>query len=62
MSSGIQFNEAQIAKFQGAFLLYDNCGDGKIPVSFKSETSWELYDKILQNIGKKSIDWCDWTN
>merc|ERR1711983_460036 len=33
MSRGIQFNEDQIAEFQEAFLLYDNRGDGKIPVS-----------------------------
>jgi len=28
-----QFNEDQIAEFQEAFLLYDQRGDGKIPVS-----------------------------
>ena len=28
-----QFNDDQIAEFQEAFLLYDQRGDGKIPVS-----------------------------
>lgn len=32
MSRGAQFSEDQIAEFQEAFLLYDQRGDGKIPV------------------------------
>ena len=31
--SSRQFSEDQIAEFQEAFLLYDQRGDGKIPVS-----------------------------
>jgi len=31
--SSRQFNDDQIAEFQEAFLLYDQRGDGKIPVS-----------------------------
>lgn len=33
MSRGVQFNEDQISEFQEAFLLYDQRGDGKIPVA-----------------------------
>ena len=33
MSRGVQFNEDQINEFHEAFLLYDNRGDGKIPVN-----------------------------
>ena len=33
MSRNMQFSEDQIAEFQETFLLYDQRGDGKIPVS-----------------------------
>ena len=33
MSRNMQFSEDQIAEFQETFLLYDQRGDGRIPVS-----------------------------
>jgi hypothetical protein len=34
MSEKMSFTEDQLADFQEAFLLFDNKGDGRIPVSF----------------------------
>ena len=55
MSRGIQFNEDQIAEFQEAFLLYDNRGDGKIPVSLIGDVMRALGQNPTESEVKKLV-------
>ena len=55
MSCGIQFNEDQIAEFQEAFLLYDNRGDGKIPVSLIGDVMRALGQNPTESEVKKLV-------
>ena len=61
MSSGIQYKEAQIDKFQGDFLIYDNFGDGKNSCLY-SQRRHESFGTKFYRLLVKKIDWCDWTN
>ena len=55
MSRGIQFNEDQIAEFQEAFLLYDNRGDGRIPVSLIGDVMRALGQNPTESEVKKLV-------
>ena len=56
MSRGIQFNEDQIAEFQEAFLLYDNRGDGKIPVSLIGDVMRALGQNPTESEVRKFVE------
>jgi len=51
----IQFNEDQIAEFQEAFLLYDNRGDGRIPVSLIGDVMRALGQNPTESEVKKLV-------
>jgi len=55
MGTRIQFNEDQIAEFQEAFLLYDNRGDGKIPVSLIGDVMRALGQNPTESEVKKLV-------
>ena len=48
--SSRQFSEDQIAEFQEAFLLYDQRGDGKIPVSQIGDVMRALGQVLISKI------------
>jgi Ca2+-binding EF-hand superfamily protein len=51
----IQFNEDQISEFQEAFLLYDNRGDGKIPISLIGDVMRALGQNPTESEVKKLV-------
>ncbi len=52
---GAQFNEDQILEFQEAFLLYDNRGDGKIPVAMIGDVMRALGQNPTESDVKKLV-------
>lgn len=56
MSRGVQFNEDQISEFQEAFLLYDQRGDGKIPVSQIGDVMRALGQNPTESEVKKLVN------
>jgi len=55
MSRGAQFSEDQISEFQEAFLLYDQRGDGKIPVSVIGDVMRALGQNPTESEVKKLV-------
>jgi len=56
MSRGVQFNEDQISEFQEAFLLYDQRGDGKIPVAQIGDVMRALGQNPTESDVKKLVN------
>jgi len=56
MSRGVQFTEDQISEFQEAFLLYDQRGDGKIPVSVIGDVMRALGQNPTESEVKKLVN------
>jgi len=56
MSRGIQFSEDQISEFQEAFLLYDQRGDGKIPVNQIGDVMRALGQNPTESEVKKLVN------
>ncbi len=54
--SRVQFNEDQINEFHEAFLLYDNRGDGKIPVNLIGDVMRALGQNPTESEVLKSYD------
>jgi len=55
MSRAVQFSEDQISEFQEAFLLYDQRGDGKIPVSVIGDVMRALGQNPTESEVKKLV-------